>query len=52
MKFDQLVFLVTGFIFGFGFASLTELLSELYIYFYHKNKDYRERKQEKNKSAD
>ena len=47
MNTEHLITFATGFIFGTGFVYFIDLVSELYIYFYHKNKDYREKKQEK-----
>lgn len=47
MSVYQLIILFVGFIFGAGFISLFDLICEMFIYFHHKNIEYRERKQEK-----
>lgn len=47
MNSEHYIILFVGFIFGAGFISLFDLGSEMYIYFYHKNIEYRERKQDK-----
>lgn len=47
MNSEHYIILFVGFIFGAGFISLFDLGSEMFIYFYHKNIEYRERKQNK-----
>ncbi len=47
MNSEHYIILFVGFIFGAGFISLFDLGSEMFIYFYHKNIEYRERKRDK-----
>lgn len=47
MNSEHYIILFVGFIFGFGFYAFFDVAGELYIYFYRKNKDYREKKQDK-----
>ena len=47
MNSEHYIILFVGFLFGAGFISLFDLVSELFIYFYHKNIEYREIKRDK-----
>lgn len=48
MSFECFIVLFSGFIFGFGFCAFFDVAGELYEYFHRKNKEYREKKQDKN----
>lgn len=47
MSSDTFVVLCVGFLFGYLFTFYVDFLIEVIIYFHHKNKDYREIKQDK-----